>query len=239
MVFPLGDLEKTRIVPWVTYALMALNTAMYGFQLTQPPEFTAAYAATPYEITRNIDLRDVSELPAEAIDGGDFEQAPVPFPVRLTLLTAQLLHGDPLHLAFNMLFLWIFGDNVEEVLGRIGFVAFYFVAGTISLLTEVLARPDSFEPILGASGAVAAVMGAYLVWFPRYHVRVLVLRWVYEIRAIWFIGIWIAGQVVREFVPLGDFGGVAYLAHLTGASLGMFTAAALRRRARRIAGEPW
>ncbi len=241
MVFPIGDVERTRIVPWATYTIIALNIAAYVVQLTQDDRFTAAYSATPYEITRGIDIERPFYLPRDqpAVESSNaaselIEQGPVAFPVRWTLLTAQFLHEDPLHIAFNMLFLWIFGDNVEEVLGGLGFLAFYFVCGTVGLLAEVAHRPDSFAPILGASAAVAGVMGAYLVWFPRYHVRVLLIRYIIEVRAVWVIGLWILVQVLRELMPMSEVGGVAYLAHLAGAASGILAAMLLTRRAARF-----
>ncbi|HEV3164902.1 MAG TPA: rhomboid family intramembrane serine protease, partial [Isosphaeraceae bacterium] len=199
MVFPLGDSEKTRIVPVVTYALIALNVAMYLLQLDRGETFTDSLAATPYEISHNYDLelpRDEAllRLPAQA---EPIAQTRVPFPVRLTVLSAMFLHSDPLHLAMNMLFLWIFGDNVEEVFGSVWYCLFYLACGLVGTMAQVAAAPNSVIPSLGASGAIAGVMGAYVVWFPRNRVRVLVLRFLVEVPALIVIGAWFVFQVWR------------------------------------------
>src|SRR5438477_603051 len=124
MVLPLGDVEKTRITPIATYVLIALNLAMFVVECVEGQSFQVSYSATPYEITHAFDITEPVAIVLEA-DHHDvlkripkqIEHGPGPFPVLLTLLTSMFLHADPLHLAGNMLFLWIFGDNVEEVLG--------------------------------------------------------------------------------------------------------------------------
>ena len=167
MVLPLGDLEKTRIVPIATYALIALNVVMFIVQSERGEEFTAAYAATPYEITHNEDLTEPIELVVPNQAGQPrvrmIGQAAVGFPVWLTMFTAMFLHGSVLHLAGNMLYLWIFGDNVEEVLGTVRYVVVYLACGLIGTLLQVAASPDSLIPTLGASGAIAGIMGLSLI----------------------------------------------------------------------------
>ncbi len=251
MVLPLGDLEKTRIVPFVTYALIAINIVMYLYELDQGPAFQTAYAATPYEISHNIDLEEPfilahngNEVPAgfdpPARRPPVIEQAPVPFPVWLTLITAMFLHGSPLHLAGNMLYLWIFGDNVEEVLGRIRYIIVYLACGVAGTLLQIAANPDSRIPTLGASGAIAGVMGAYVVWFPHNRVRVLVFRFLTQMPAVMVIGGWIVLQIwqgVGSFGRLGSSGGVAYLAHVGGAATGIFVAFLFADKARAIRDE--
>jgi membrane associated rhomboid family serine protease len=239
MVLPLGDLEKTQIVPIATYVLIALNVTGYLYQRGQPEEFTVAFAATPFEITHNrdidapfvlplagdedpLDLPGRMDLPARVIP-----QAAVPFPVWLTLLTSLFLHGSPLHLAGNMLYLWIFGDNVEEALGTVRYVLVYLACGLAGSLAQIAAGPDSLIPTLGASGAIAGLMGAYLVWFPFNRVRVLLFRVIAEVPAVVVIGLWIALQVwsgLGSIGRLGQVGGVAYLAHIGGAAAGIIVA---------------
>jgi membrane associated rhomboid family serine protease len=239
MVIPLGDLEKTRIVPVGTYALIALNVVVYLFQLDRGPTFTTAYSATPYEITHNEDIAQpiLHPFPGQG-DGGPrvIDQAPVPFhAVWLTLLTSLFLHGSPLHLAANMLSLWIFGDNVEEVLGTVRYLAVYLACGLMGTLAQIAASPNSLIPTLGASGAIAGIMGAYVVWFPHNQVRVLMLRVIVLLPAYVVIGGWIALQVwegVGSFGRLGEVGGVAYFAHLGGAATGIFVAWLFRDQAR-------
>ena len=230
MVLPLGDLHRTRILPIATYVLIAINVAMFFVQSETGEEFTTSYAATPYEIRHNVDL---------AGDGGTIVQVgrgdrailiphgPVAFPVRLTLLTSMFLHGSPLHLIGNMLYLWIFGDDVEEVLGTVRYVIAYLGCGLIASLAQIAASPDSMIPTLGASGAIAGIMGMYVMWFPYNRVRVLVLRVIVEVPAVIVIGVWIALQLWQgagSIRHLGERGGVAHLAHLGGAVAGAILA---------------
>jgi membrane associated rhomboid family serine protease len=249
MVLPLGDLEKTHIVPVATYTLIALNVVMYMVQSERGEEFTTAFAATPYEIAHNDDIDQPFKLPVA--DHDDFRpelhqagqrqilipQAPVPFPVWLTMFTAMFLHGSPLHLAGNMLYLWIFGDNVEEVLGTIRYILVYLACGLAGTLLQIAANPDSVIPTLGASGAIAGIMGAYVVWFPHNRVRVLVFRVITEMPALVVIGLWIILQLwegVGSIKRMGEMGGVAYLAHVGGAGTGLFVGLLFRDQAIRL-----
>lgn len=251
MVIPLGDVERAGIVPVVTYVLIALNVAMYAVQVARGPEFTVAYAATPWEITHNQDLPGIQELARAGVVAEDLtaeelsvlvelkrkgvEQSTIAIPVLLTLITAMFLHGGPLHLAGNMLYLWIFGDNVEEVVGRWRYVLAYLGSGLVGSLCQIVAAPDSLVPTLGASGAIAGIMGMYLVWFPRNRVRVLLIRVVVEVRAVWVIGPWLVLQALEglhAFGEIGKSGGVAYLAHVGGGVTGVVVGALTRRRAR-------
>jgi membrane associated rhomboid family serine protease len=242
MVLPLGDLEKTSIVPFATYALIALNVVMFLCQLEHGRAFTASYAATPYEITHDVDLPlsdDESldlDLPPQ-LRRQLLDQEHVPFPVWMTLFTAMFLHGSPLHLAGNMLYLWIFGDNVEEVLGTWWYLLLYLSCGVMGTLLQIAAGPDSVIPTLGASGAIAGVMGAYLVWFPHNQIRVLVFRFITQMPALLVIGAWIllqVGEGVGSLSHVSEMGGVAYLAHLGGAATGILVAFLFADRARRV-----
>ncbi len=245
MVLPLGDVEKTRIVPVATYALMALNIAMYFVQLDLGPTFETTYAATPYEITHDEDIDRPFELHVEPdqVEGlrpirgqQRIEQGPFPLPGQmwLTVFTAMFLHASPLHLAGNMLFLWIFGDNVEEVLGTFLYVISYLLCGVAGSTAQIAAAPDSLIPTLGASGAIAGLMGAYVVWFPHNRVRVLMFNFLTVLPAFVVIGVWILFQIVQSYGSigrLGEVGGVAYLAHLGGAAGGLAVALLFRERA--------
>jgi membrane associated rhomboid family serine protease len=243
MVLPLGDVEKTQIVPWATYLLIALNVVVFVAQKVDTTgDLTVAYAATPYEITHNVDLTDPVPVavPADLRPGDPMprrallRQAPGPYPIWLTLFTAMFLHGSPLHLAGNMLFLWIFGDNVEEVLGTFRYVLVYLACGLVGSIAQIVAAPDSLIPTLGASGAIAGVMGAYVVWFPHNRIRVLVFRFITEMPAMAVIGLWIVMQLWEGFGSLGrigESGGVAYLAHVGGAVTGIAAAYMFHDRA--------
>jgi membrane associated rhomboid family serine protease len=241
MVLPLGDLEKTRIIPLATYSLIALNVVLHLVQLEEGLAFTTALAATPFEISHRIDIKHPFTLPEPGIES-PFRQrqivhAPAPVPILLTLVTSLFLHGSPLHLAGNMLFLWIFGDNVEEVLGTVRYLLIYVACGVMGTLVQVAANPESMVPTLGASGAIAGVMGAYVIWFPHNQVRVLVFRFITVLPAVMVIGLWILLQVWLGFGSigqLGDAGGIAYLAHVGGATTGIFVAFLFRDRARQL-----
>ena len=249
MVFPLGDLEKTRIIPVVTYALIVLNVMMYLVELDRGPGFKVAYAMTPYEITHRIDIQEPFYLPdpdannASIARRGDpdtaivIEQSPILIPVWMTLFSSMFLHGSPLHLAGNMLYLWIFGDNVEEVLGTFRYIIIYLTCGLAGSLLQIAAAPESLIPTLGASGAIAGVMGMYLIWFPHNRVRVLLFRYITEMPAFFVIGFWIAIQLFEGYGALGSVGasgGVAYLAHIGGAIAGIVAAFVFFDRARTV-----
>ncbi len=243
MVLPLGDLHRTRILPIATYVLIAVNVAMFFVQSEKGEEFTTSYAATPYEIRHNVDLAGPNGRIVQVGQGDAaivIPHGPVPFPVWLTLITSMFLHGSPLHLIGNMLYLWIFGDNVEEVLGTVRYVIVYLSCGLIASLSQIAANPDSLIPTLGASGAIAGIMGLYLMWFPYNRVRVLVLRVIVEVPAVVVIGLWIAFQVWQgagSIRHLGERGGVAHLAHLGGAVAGVIVAYFFRDDARAL-GQP-
>ena len=251
MVLPLGDIEKTRIIPFVTYLLIAVNVALYVYERDQGQPFQNSYSCTPYEITHgDIDHPYPFHIEPDQVDGvmpirqDDIviAQGPGPSPIWLTVLTSLFLHASPLHLAGNMLFLWIFGDNVEEVLGTFRYLLVYLLCGVAGTSAQILAAPNSLIPTLGASGAIAGLMGAYIVWFPRNRVRVLFFNFLTEMPAFLVIGAWIAIQIVQGYGSighLGEVGGIAYLAHLGGAAVGVLVAFAYRRRAIEVQAAPY
>ncbi|AGA25714.1 rhomboid family intramembrane serine protease [Singulisphaera acidiphila] len=243
MVLPLGDLAKTRIVPFGTYVLIALNVVIFLSQLEHGTSFTTTYAATPYEISHNIDLPVFNdpvppfdpnrEEPRRQVEG----QERVPFPIWLTIFTSMFLHASPLHLAGNMLYLWIFGDNVEEVLGTIRYLIVYLACGFVGTVLQIAMNQDSLIPTLGASGAIAGIMGMYVVWFPQNQVRVLVFRFITQMPALYVIGFWIVLQIIEgvgSAGKIGETGGVAYLAHIGGAATGILFAIHYANRARAV-----
>lgn len=238
MVLPLGDYQRTRIVPFVTYAIIAINIVVFLIQEDRGERFTLAYAATPWEITHNQDIDQTISLPrtvqVRGRAGGhvrviqqqvDIDHVPSPIPVRWTILTAMFLHGGWMHLIGNMLYLWIVGDNVEEVLGTFRYILVYFACGLMASIAQVAVNPNSVIPTLGASGAIAGIMGAYVVWFPDNQIRVLIFRFITDLPAVFVIGGWIVLQVwsgAGSFGEAGESGGVAYLAHVGGALTGIF-----------------
>jgi membrane associated rhomboid family serine protease len=258
MVFPLGDLQRTQIVPVVTYALIALNIGIFLIEQQKGDEFTLSLAATPYEITHNEDLgkeemRVERVLVRDAFGRVGVAERPVPahfpspIPVRWTLLTSMFLHGSWMHLLGNMLYLWIVGDNVEEVLGPIRYLIAYLACGLAGSLAQIAANPDSKIPTLGASGAIAGMMGAYVIWFPHNQIRVLLFRFITVMPAVIVIGGWIALQIwlgAGVIGHAGESGGVAYLAHVGGAVTGIIVAVLFYNeanfvKARNAAAEGW
>ncbi len=238
MVLPLGDMQRTRIVPIVTYVLIAANITIFLVQLDRGEEFTRAFAMTPVEVTQNLDLDEpiVKVVRGPVHDafgrhhewrGLPIEHSPCPIPVRWTLLTSMFLHGSWLHLLGNMLYLWIVGDNVEEVLGSVRYLLVYLACGLMGSLLQIAADPMSEIPTLGASGAIAGIMGAYVLWFPHNEMRVLFFQIITVLPAWIVIGVWIALQIwmgAGAFRTGASEGGVAYLAHVGGALTGLFVA---------------
>ena len=246
-MLPLRDDNPTRRAPVVTVLLILVNVAVYF--LVQPSsedptaaEFSYERAAIPCEVVTGEPL-SLTEI-RSGLNGVDVCQRedtePPVFPsksVLLAVLTSMFLHGSLLHLAGNMLYLWIFGDNVEEVLGTLRYLVVYLACGLVGTLAQIAAAPDSKIPTLGASGAIAGVMGAYVVWFPHNRVRVLVFRFITEMPALLVIGGWIAIQVWESFgsaETIGKTGGVAYLAHVGGAVAGIAAAFLFQDRARAV-----
>jgi membrane associated rhomboid family serine protease len=183
--------------------------------VTAGEPFTNGWAAVPYEITNNEDLaRTVT------VSVGDQRAAiqlyPSPAPIYLTLLSSMFMHGSLIHIGGNMLYLWIFGDQIEDFLGHVKFLVFYLLCGLAASLAHVLFNADSMIPTLGASGAIAGVLGAYLVKYPRNNVRVLMFRVITTVPAIVVLGLWIVLQVVSQWMDAAGAGGVAYLAHIGG-----------------------
>ena len=185
----------------------------------------------PLEITTGVDLTE----PESVTVGGEtipVPQEPGPTPIWLTLFTSIFMHGGWLHLAGNMLFLWIFGDNVEHRIGHGLFLVFYLVAGIIASFAQILVDTDSVIPTLGASGAISGVLGAYLVMFPTNRVLVLIIRFPIWVPAIVAIGLWAAFQFINGLGAIAvteeTAGGVAYMAHIGGFDAGVLAGLVFR-----------
>ena len=217
MVMPLGDdnLDRHR-TPLVTYVLIAINLVVWFLELSGGERFINGYSAIPFEITNNTDL-----VEPQAVDFGgqtvSIPQYPGPKPIYLTLLTSMFMHASWMHIIGNMLYLWIFGDNIEDHMGHAKFLAFYLVCGFAASAAHIAYSADSVIPGLGASGAIAGVLGAYLILFPKNRVRVLFARQIVHMPAFMVLGLWIALQVFSQIgVSGGQSTGVAYLAHIGG-----------------------
>jgi len=194
-MFPIGDDDSARrTVPVVTYALIALNVLFFFVEMSGGEAFIETWAFVPRRFLAN---------PA-----GDFP----------TLFTSMFMHAGWLHLGGNMLYLWIFGDNVEDSFGHVKFIIFYLLCGLAATFAQLMFSVGSNVPNLGASGAIAGVLGAYILLFPRGQVRVLQGSRVIPVPALIVIGLWI---VLQFFSGIGSIasaaqGGVAYMAHIGG-----------------------
>ena len=221
-MIPLKDNIPSSRTPLITIGLIVINVLVYLNQLTLPPRaavrFVYLYGLIPVEISQ--------------------WQLLVPHPVPLygTILTSMFVHGGLFHLAGNMLYLWIFGDNVEDRLGRFRFLLFYLLSGVGAAAAQILSDPHSKIPMVGASGAISGVLGAYLLLYPHARVVTLVFfGWlvrVIEIRALIVLGFWIVVQLVSGLLTWGaQVGGVAWFAHVGGFVAGLVMVIPLRRRA--------
>jgi membrane associated rhomboid family serine protease len=205
-VIPLRDTIPSRTAPLVTVALIAVNVLVFLHETTLGPylpQFIEHYGLVPYVFVH------WTEQFGSPLDPARF----------LPLFTSMFWHGGWAHLLGNMLYLWIFGDNVEDRLGHGRFLLFYVGCGLVAALTQVALSPDSTLPTVGASGAIAGVLGAYLVSFPRSRVLTLVLIWPVEIPAIAYLVFWFVLQVFSGVASLGQAdaaGGVAWWAHIGG-----------------------
>jgi membrane associated rhomboid family serine protease len=219
MPLPVGDQDvRGALTPWVLIVLLVLNVLVF-----------AAEALMPQEALEEFVLR-WGAVPAELSAGRRLE----------TAITSMFLHGGWLHVASNMLFLWIFADNVEAAFGRLGFLVFYLLGGIVAVVAQVLSDPSSTIPSVGASGAVAASLGAYVVMFPAARVRLLLLLGIFPIlttrvAAIVFIGVWALMQVFSGVASLGaptaQTTGIAYWAHIGGFAFGLVVGLLFRGRA--------
>ena len=222
MFMPLGDDNTTRRTrPVVVYGLILVNVLVWLLQLSMGDAFTMGFSTIPYEITNGTDLVGTKRIIVEG-QSLALRHYPGPVPIYLTLLTSMFMHGSWMHIIGNMVYLWIFGDQIEDRLGRAKFVVFYLLCGLAAGLAQVLFQPKSMIPGLGASGAIAGVLGAYLVRHPTNRVRVLFINRVVALPALIVLGGWIVLQVVSQVTVVGKAGGgVAYMAHIGGFVAGM------------------
>jgi membrane associated rhomboid family serine protease len=236
MVFPISDDNSDRrIVPVVNYVLIALSVFVFVVFQSMGANDTLTYklATVPAEIRTGKDIVTKDRVVVDPVSGQKYT-APglqsTPWSVYLTLLTSMFMHGGIAHLLGNMWFLWIFGDNVEDRMGHVRYLAFYLLTGIVASLCHVamnLNGPSSLIPSLGASGAISGVMGAYLALCPSRRVRVLMLRVITEIPGYMAVGLWFLFQIISGIGLLGggsEGDGVAYAAHVGGFVAGVLLA---------------
>jgi len=219
-MFPIGDDNSDRTIqPIVNYAIIGLNVLVFVLlqQLGTNEAFDYAFSLVPKEITTGVDLVG----PQIVVDPSGGEAARImlydtPLPVYFNFLTSMFMHGGFMHLFGNMMFLLIFGDNLENLIGHVKYAVFYLVCGFAAAAAQIFMDPNSVIPMLGASGAISGVLGGYVVLFPTRKVRAIIFNFLTTIPAIGAIGIWIAYQAILGwFTPAGT-GGVAYAAHIGG-----------------------
>lgn len=227
-MIPIGDDPgPRRRFPFVNYLLIAANIAVFVAEIANGPCFQAGFSVVPHAI--------VTGTPATF--AGPECAITQPTPVYVTLFTAMFLHANLLHIGGNMLYLWIFGDNVEDRLGHVGYLIFYLFCGLVASAAQIAVGPDSTVPNLGASGAIAGVLGAYLVFYPGARVRTLVWLGFFitfaRLSAVIVIGLWFVLQLLSGLSSLNQGalssdGGIAYFAHIGGFAAGFVIALLLR-----------
>ena len=233
MFFPLGDDNSDRrIRPVVNYVLIGLNILVFvllqGLGGNLP--FTYSFSTVPQEILTGTDVVTQVRIVSDPVSGERYRVpglGATPLSVYLTLLTSMFMHGGFMHLLGNMLYLHIFGDNLENLMGHLRYLIFYLTCGVLASLTHVFVsaalNANLLIPSLGASGAISGVLGGYLLLFPKRRVRVLILRSVSEVPALVAIGVWFVFQLISSLGMFGggSGGGVAYGAHIGGFIAGL------------------
>jgi membrane associated rhomboid family serine protease len=225
-----------RRMPWMTWGLILTNIAIFLYQVSLGPDapaFMFAYSVVPSAITHGVPQTALLKTSAPL----SFQ---TPDPVYLTLITSQFLHAGWLHIGGNMLFLYIFGDNVEDRMGHFWYLLFYLLCGVVAGITQVAVAPDATIPSLGASGAIAGVLAAYLVLFPSARVKTIIFIFIFitivTLPAFILIGLWFLLQFFDGIASLSTvqqgMGGVAYFAHVGGFLTGLIITLLLRERLR-------
>ena len=215
MIFPIEDEQvQGGHKPFFSYLLIGINILVFFIQVTIPPGLQQGF------------VMEYGVIPIEIVHGQDY----------FTLLTNMFLHGGWMHLIGNMLFLWVFADNIEAVIGKIPFILFYLGGGRAASAAHILFNPESSIPAIGASGAISAVLGAYLVMFPASKIRVFVLFLFrsFYMPALFFLGIWGVQQFINGFISIVPSSAyttsVAWWAHIGGFIFGLVTGYIIRRR---------
>lgn len=213
MIFPIGDDQvKGGHKGYISYTFIVLNVLVFLYQLTLPIEacsrFLLEFGVRPVEITAGVDY--------------------------FTLITSMFVHGGWMHLIGNMVFLWVFGDNIEAIIGPIRFTLFYLAGGICAALVHIYFNLGSSVPTVGASGAIAAVLGAYIVMFPKSQIRLIIIFFfiTFRIPAVVFLGFWIIQQLFNGIGGIGGTtahtGGVAWWAHIGGFAFGLISGLMIR-----------
>lgn len=218
-MFPIGDDNSDRtITPFVNYAFIGINILVFLLlqQIGSNDSFSYAYSLVPKEITTGLDITGLQVVRDSLGNTGQVQHYATTLPVYFNFLSSMFMHGDIMHIFGNMLFLWIFGDNLENLLGHIRYAAFYIVCGLAAAVAQIVMDTDSIIPMLGASGAISGVLGGYILLFPKRQVRALIFNFLTTVPAFVAIGIWIGYQLIVGYLTPAGTGGVAYAAHIGG-----------------------
>ena len=228
MFFPLRDYRPSRTFPWVTVTIIAIDVLIYLYQaliLGDQRVLVRVGLRSAYITKEDLFIYTYGLSPCEVL-GSCSAFPPAEFPLWATLFTSMFLHGSLLHVAGNMWYLWVFADNVEDAMGKLRFLIFYLLSGLAAALAQILVNPDTQTPMVGASGAISGVLGAYMILYPRG--RVLTLLWVFyfvrfmQLPALYFLGFWFLFQLLSaSLVGTGEGGGIAWMAHIGGFVAGM------------------
>jgi membrane associated rhomboid family serine protease len=234
-MIPIGDHDERQGLPIVNLAIIAINVLVFVFLQLPNDAFTMGFSVIPKEITHGIDLVGPQQIALPDGTTAIINEAPGPNPIWLTLFTSLFMHGGWTHLGGNMLFLFIFGDNVERLFGSLKYLIFYLVCGVAANLSQIYSSPDSVIPSLGASGAISGVLAAYLLFFPQNPIRVLLVFGFFilmrTVPALVMIGLWFVIQFVNGIGSIAvstQTSGVAYWAHIGGFGAGLLIAFLLR-----------
>lgn len=224
-MFPISDDNSDRtITPYVNYIFIGINILVFVLlqQIGSNEAFSYAFSLVPREITSGVDLSgliDITNVSGKVI--GQIPHYATPLGVYFNFLSSMFMHGDIMHIFGNMLFLWVFGDNLENLLGHVRYAAFYLVCGFAAALAQVFMDTDSVIPMLGASGAISGILGGYLLLFPTRRVRALIFNFLTEVPAYVALGLWIGFQILQGYLSSSEQGGVAYAAHIGGFIAGL------------------
>ncbi len=224
-MFPIGDDNSDRtITPYVNYLFIGINILVFVLLqgIGSNEQFSYAFSLVPREITSGVDLTGLIDI--KSSEGRIIGQIPhyeTPLGVYFNFLSSMFMHGGFMHLFGNMLFLWVFGDNLENMLGHVRYAAFYIVCGFAAAVSQIAMDTSSVIPMLGASGAISGVLGGYLLLFPTRRVRALIFNFLTEVPAFVALGLWIGFQIIQGYFSSSETGGVAYAAHIGGFIAGL------------------
>ena len=237
-MFPIGDDNSDIIItPYVNYAFIGINILVFVFLhgFGGNDVFTYSFSLVPKEITTGVDITGIQVIRDSLGNTGQIQHYATPLPVYFNFLSSMFMHGGISHIFGNMLFLFIFGDNIENLIGHIRYAVFYLICGLAAAFAQIILGPDSIIPMLGASGAIS-VMGGYLLLFPTNRVRVILFNFLTIVPAYVALGIWIGYQLLLGFMTPAGTGGVAYAAHIGGflAGLALIKVFAIGKNTHRI-----